>query len=141
MDHAFGMSGVERAADLLHHRDCFLGRELSPIAQQRAQILAVYVFHADEADAVGLTQVVNADHVLVGDVAGENELLLEALQNRGIGRQFGTDDLERDQAVEFAVAGLVHRAHAALPEHAQDFVASTEKHARLQTLKSGDVAG
>ena len=29
MDHAFGMSGVERAADLLHDRDGFLRRELS----------------------------------------------------------------------------------------------------------------
>ena len=74
------------------------------------------------------------------DVAGENELLLEALQNRGISRQFGTDNLERDQAVEFAVAGLVDGAHAALPEHAQNFVAFTEKHARLQTQKSGDAA-
>ena len=118
MDDAFGMGGVKRAADLLHHRDGFLRRELSLTTQQRPQVLPVDVFHADETDALGLPQVVNADHVLVRDIAGENELLLEAQQNRGIGCQFGTDDFERDQAVQFAVAGLVHGAHTALPEHA-----------------------
>ena len=141
MDHAFGMGAIEGTADLLHHADSFLGRELSRAAQERAQVLAVDVFHTDEADAIGLAQVVDADHVLVRNVARENQLLLEALQNRGIGRQFGTDHLKRDQAVEFAVARLVDRAHAALPQHTQNLVTSTEKHARLQTQKGGDAAG
>src|SRR5208282_3172770 len=109
-------------------------------AQYSAQVLAVHVFHADEADALRLTQIENADHVLVRDVAGENELLLEARQNGRIHRQFRTDDLERNQPVKFAVAGLIDGAHAALPEHSHDLVASTEKHARLQTRKGGNVA-
>src|ERR1035438_1962551 len=140
VNHAFGMGGVESAADLLNHRDRILGRELSFAAQDGAQILAVEVLHADEADALSLAQVENADHVLMRDVAGENELLLEARKNRGIRRQFRTDDLERDQAVELAVPSLVDGAHAALPENAKDLVAFTEKHARLQRLKGGDAA-
>ena len=79
MDHAFGMGRVERAADLLHHRDCLLGRELSLAAQYSAQVLAIHVFHADEANAIGLTQIEDADDILVRDVARKNELLLEAL--------------------------------------------------------------
>ncbi len=135
------MGGVERAADLLHHCDGLLGREFSLAAQERAEVVAIDVFHADEADTIRLAQVVNADHVLVRDIAGENELLLEAQQNRGISCQLGPDDLERDQAVQFAVAGLVHGPHTALSEHTQDFVASAEKHARLKTLEGGDAAG
>ena len=140
MDHALGMRGVERAADLLYDRDGFFRARTFLAAQMRAQVFAVNIFHADEANALSLAQIENADHILVRDIAGENELLLEAQQNRGIGCQFGTDNFERDQAVEFAVTRLVDCAHAALPEHAQDLVAFTEKHARLQTLKGGDAA-
>jgi hypothetical protein len=44
---------------------------------------------------------------------------LKRSENRGIGGQFRTDDLERDQAIELAVASLVDRAHAALAENAK----------------------
>ena len=52
----------------------------------------------------------------------------------------GRIDLERDQAVKFAVASLIDGAHAALPEHAHNLVASTKKHPRLQSLKGNDAA-
>src|SRR5271165_5113711 len=141
MDHAFRVRAVECAADLLHHRNRILWRELPRPAQKGAQIFAVDILHADEADALGLPQIENTDHILMRDVAGENQLLFEARENSRIGRQFGTYDLERDQAVQFAVAGLVDRAHPTLSEYADDFVASTEKHSRLQALKGGNVPG
>src|ERR1700687_4092728 len=103
MNDAFGMSAIERAANLLDDDTGVLGRELSLASQYGAQILAVDEFHADETNAIRLTQIENADHVLVRDVARENQFLLEAGQNGRIRSQFGADDLERDQAVEFAV--------------------------------------
>src|SRR5208282_5737099 len=115
--------------------------ELSVAAQDGAKVLAIDVLHGDEADAVGLAEIKNADHVLVRDVAGEDELLFETLQDRGIGGEFGPDDFERDQAVQLTVAGLVDRAHAALPQHALDFVASTDKRSWAKTVKGGDAVG
>ena len=43
------------------------------------QALALDQLHREELDAVGLAQVVDAHHVLVRDLAGEHQLLLEAL--------------------------------------------------------------
>ena len=50
----------------------------------------------------------------------------------------GTNHLERDQAVQFAIARLVNGAHSALSEDSQNLVASAKDHARLQALESRD---
>ena len=135
------MGGVERAADLLDHGNGLRGRKLSMLAQQHAQVLAIHVFHGDEANAVGFTKIVDADHVLVSDVAGENQFLFEARQNARICGEFGTDDFESDDAVQFAVARLVHRAHAALSEHTENLVALAENETGLERNECGDAAG
>ena len=92
MNHAFGVGAVERAADLLHHRDCVLRARISSRLRMVRRSSPVDVFHADEANALRLAQIVNADHILVRDVTGENQLLLEAGEDCGIGGQLRTDD-------------------------------------------------
>src|SRR5262249_37655728 len=67
----------------------------------------------------------NADDVLVRDLAGEQELVLEALDRARIG--LAADGLERDLPVELAVAGAVDAAHPALADDLQDLVAVTEQ--------------
>ena len=138
VDYAFGVSGIEGAADLLHHGNRLLCGELAVLAKHRAHVFAIDVFHGDEANAVRLAKVVNADDVLMSDVAREDQFLLEALQDGRIGGQFWPDHFERDQAVEFPVTRLVDGAHAALSQHTQDLVASAKNNARLKREKSRD---
>ena len=85
-----------------------------------------------------LAQIENADDVFVRNIASENQLLFEALQNCRISSQLRPDHLERDQPVKFAVASLIDRAHSALAKHSQDFIAPAKQDARLQSLKRGD---
>ncbi len=70
--------------------------------------------------------------VLVSHLVREQKLLLEAGDNRRIGSQFRPDQFQSHETVEFAVPGLVHRAHPALTQHLQNFVAATEHISRLQ---------
>ena len=138
MNHAFGMGRVQCTAYLLNDRNGVFGRELSVAAQDGPQILAVDVLHADETNPIRFAQVKNADDIFMRDVARENELLLEAQQDRGVRRQFRTNHLQRDQTIQFTVARFVDGTHAALSQDAQNFVASAEEHPRLQALKSTD---
>ena len=86
------------------------------------QILALDQFHGDELHALGLAEVVNPDHVAVGDLVGEDKLLFEAGQDLGTGGHIRPDDLQGHDPVQFAVAGLVHRAHPALAEEFENLV-------------------
>ena len=74
------------------------------IAQDGCEIRAFDVRHRDVLDAVDLAEVVDADDVLVGDLAGEQELLLEAtldvMRSVGIVRRFGPNDFQCDGDVE-----------------------------------------
>src|SRR6202042_678317 len=82
MDYALGVGRVERPAHLLDHRDRFFRRKLSLAPQQSSQIISVHILHADKANSISLAQIENADDVLVRDVAGKNQFLLEALEYR-----------------------------------------------------------
>ncbi len=70
--------------------------------------------------------------VAIRNFAGEKDLLLEALQNIGVAGQFGTDHFQSDGATQFAVFGLVDRAHAAFSDGMQDLVASAQHYPRSQ---------
>ena len=121
---ANAMSGFERAADLLDDLDCFFGRKYFVLKNQRAQVFALDELHGDELNAVGVAKVIDADDVFVRDLMGKEKLLLEAGDNRGIGRKLTPNEFQGDEAVEFAVAGLVDRAHAAFAQQLQDLVAT-----------------
>src|SRR5208282_6556852 len=56
-------------------------------------------------------------------------------QDRWVRSQFRPDDLQCDEAIEFAVPGLVNRAHAAFTDGLQDLVASAQHHPRKQGRK------
>ena len=117
MDDAFGVRGFQRAAHLLDDVGRFRGLKLFLAPEQAPQVLALDVLHGDELDAIGLAEVENANHIVVGDLARENQFLLEALQDFGIRGQVAANYLQRNLAVQFAVMRLVNRAHSALPKH------------------------
>ncbi len=95
-----------------------------------AKLLALDEGHGDELDAVDLAEFVDADHVLVGDLARQQELLLEtALEHRRRRRVRGhlwPNHLERDDDAELGVPRLIHSAHAADAEQADDVIARAE---------------
>ena len=84
VDDALLVRHLERAAELLPDRE--RGRHGQParLADQRRDGGAVHVLHRDVVDPVHLAEIVGPHHVAVGDPPRQPELLLEALQQRGV---------------------------------------------------------
>ena len=96
------------------------------LAGELFQIHAADQFHADEADALGLAEMVGLDDVRVDQVGDELGLADEVLDEHLLARVIRADDLDGDALDEIARAvllGLIHDAHAALKNFADDFVA------------------
>src|ERR1700730_9496981 len=104
------------------------------------QVPAIDEIHADEFRVPSKTEVENTNNVLMSDLAGKNQFLLEALQDVLIACKFGANDLQRHHAIEFPVACLIHRAHAALAQQGHDLVAVAQATARLKVLGSAAFA-
>ena len=75
------------------------------------------------------------------DFARQDQLLFEAAKNFGMAGELGTYQFERDQALEFGVARLVDRAHAALAEQLKNFEAFGEKSSGFKLPFRGSFAG
>ncbi len=56
------------------------------------------------------------DHVGTGELADQPDLAIEAADHFRLRQQFLADDLQGDDAVQFAVTSLEHGPHTALPE-------------------------
>ena len=105
-------------------------RQLAVAPQHRRQVVALDVRHRDVLDAVDLAEVVNADDVLVRDLAGEQQLVLEALfrrRQRDAAPPVRANHLQRDRDAQLRVPGLVDRAHAADAEDPDDVIARAER--------------
>ena len=63
----------------------------------------------------------------VGDLPGELELVVEALDRLPVRGDLGLDELERDLLVELLVDDLVDPAHAAVAQLLDDLVAAGEE--------------
>ncbi len=91
-------------------------------ANRPTQIGAVQVLHHDVRTAVGFADVVDRDQVVVRQTAG---CLCLAEKPRAcflIGHEICGDRLDGDAAADDRIDRLVHAAHAALPEHADDLI-------------------
>ena len=137
MDHAFGVRRFQAQANLLEDRHHFVGRQVFPFHQDALQIPPFDVIHRDELASIGAAEIEDPDDVLVGDLPGENQLLFEAAENIGMAGQLRADHLEGYQPVQLMIARLVHRAHAALAQPLQDFVALAENYRPLPREHSG----
>src|SRR5208282_4779903 len=126
MDDALGMTGVERTTNLLHDAHSLCRRKFLCFRQNALQIFTIDVLHRDEFHAVGIAQVINTYHVLVRDLPGDNQFLLESLENLRTPSQFRTDYYESDQAIDLRVARRVDSAHAPFAKHFHDVAAAAE---------------
>ena len=132
MHHAFAMSDFQGAADLKNDAGSLVGWQLTLFIEDSTEILPLQILHRDELEAVRLTKIENADDVAVCDLAGEDEFLLEAPQHFRIGGKFGANDFQCDQTLKFNIVGFVNRAHSALAQERDDFIALAKYHARFK---------
>src|SRR3954469_23842300 len=129
MDDSDGVRSLKRTADLEHDFDRVTRREGLAIPYDRAQVGAFDVLHSDELHAIRFAEVVNADHVAMRDLMREHQFLLEPFDDGGVGREVGTNDFQGDDAIDFSIERLVHRAHASAAEDSLDFVALSQNRA------------
>ena len=111
-------------------------RQLPSRLSTRREVVALDVRHRDVLDAVDLAEIVNADDVLVRDLAGEQQLALEApldfLRRPRIGDRFRAGSPSARPRRRAPVPRLVDRAHAADPEQPDDVIARAEGLARRE---------
>src|SRR5664280_461937 len=116
MDDALAMGGLQAGADLQHDADRFVRWHSALARKNRAQVLTFDELHGDELHAVSFVQIVNANDVLMSDLAGKHQLLLEASEDGGISGEVRANYLEAGDPLDFYVAGFVDGAHAAHAE-------------------------
>jgi len=73
----------------------------------------------------------------VRDQPGEDQFLLEALEDFRIGRHVRANDFQRNLALQLAVMRLVHRPHSALSQQTHDFVAPAQNRPWIQLCHRG----
>jgi len=95
-----------------------------------AQVGALEKLHRQVRHAVDFAEVVGGDDVRMGQLARRLGLEEEALVVLGaaLGVLFQRDGLQRDDAVEVRVLGLVHHAHRAAPQLTDYLVAADLLH-------------
>ncbi len=104
---------------------------------ERREVLPLDVVHREVRIAIGLAEVVNAQDVLVRDLARELDLALEALDHGFVLGDVRADQLERDLAVELLILDLVDGPHASAPQNPKDPVAFPDLHPRGQHRSGG----
>ncbi len=110
MQHALVMRRGESRADLPRELDSLVAGYAADSAQQRGQVLALYVLHRQEPGAVNFTDVVHTAHIAVRDLARDADLGPEAVD--GIVRGAVRKELERHLLTELQIGGTVDLAHA-----------------------------
>ena len=124
------VGGREARRHLPGNRDGAILGEPAFFLEQRRQVRSLHVRHRDVRDAVDLAEIVDANHVLVRDLAREEKLALEAalegLGGLGVVGVWRPDDLHGDRDLEHLVPGLIDRAHPAGAEQPDDVIAGAE---------------
>src|SRR5260370_6249233 len=136
MNHALGMSGIECCAQLPGDLKRPLEREWPFFFQQLTQVPAFDKGHGDVLHTIDLAEVVDAQDVSVGNLAGEKQFLLEALGQKVIGDQFWLRGLEFHLARQLLVEGFVDLAHSARAQQLLDSEPRTEVHPRFETPRT-----
>jgi len=128
-----GDAGAQLAGDV----DRLVRREAADAAEQRREIFAVDILHGQEAAAVGVAQVVEAADVLVGDLAGDAQLVVELGEARGVGGDPLGQELERNRLVEGEVVGAVDLAHTAAAEQRDQAIARRDHRPGREPRRAG----
>src|ERR1039457_6643925 len=137
MDDSFPVSGSQPAGHLFHDVDSFSNVQFAPLLQDPMEVLALQVLHSDELGSPGFPDIENADDIPVSDLAREDQLLFEALQNFRVLSHFRLDHFERDLSLKLDVSSLVNSAHATFAKQLQNFIASAQQITNLHVGRTG----
>ena len=85
-----------------------------------------------------LSDVVDADHVLVADLAGEPQLAAEALDDSGVAPQVRAQDLQRRLDAELLVARPIDDAHSSDAGDARHSIPAGDESARRKPARDVD---
>ena len=136
------VGGREARRHLPGNRDGAILGDPAFLLEQRRQVRSLHVRHRDVRDAVDLAEIVDANHVLVRDLAGQEQLTLEAalagLGGLGVVGIRRPDDLHGDGDLEHLVPGLIDRTHPADAEQPEDVVTRAEIVADGERAGAGD---
>src|SRR5258708_34699623 len=77
VNHASGVCGFERAANLGDDSNGLFGRKFFSFPEYDAKVAALDVLHGDELEALGLSQVENANDIAVGNFPDRGKLPVE----------------------------------------------------------------
>ena len=111
---------LERVADLRHDGQR-LARRHPARAQELAQVDAIHELHQEEVQPLGASELVEGDDVRVVELGQGSGFPGEPLGKRRRVTEAGRQDFQRHGAVEFALTGLVDRAHPAIPDEFEHF--------------------
>ena len=114
-----GVRGVERAADLPHHRERPRHRERAFALEELLEV-ALDVAHGDVEDAVLVARVVDRDDVRVVERRGGPRLAHEPLAEALVVCELLGQELQRDLVPEAGVLGAIDDAHPAAAEQRLD---------------------
>ena len=120
MDDALVMRILKRFADLRHDGQRLARLQLA-VRQQVPQRHAIDELHQEVVKTIGLAEIVNGHDVRMVQTRQRARLAREPLGERWVPAGLGGQNLHGHQAVELLLPGLIHRAHAALADEAQDF--------------------
>ena len=68
MNYPFPVSRGQAAGYLLHDVDCLDNPELAALLEQLVKVISLDELHGDELHTLGFAQVVDPNHIAVGDL-------------------------------------------------------------------------
>ena len=135
------MRGGDARAELPRDLERLVAVEVADPLQERGEVLAVDVLHAQEVLAFDLVDVVDAADVRVRDLPREADLGVEAREEPGVGGDRLREELQGDGLAELQVVGAVDLAHPAAAEEADDPVAPADHRSRREGAEVDRVRG
>jgi len=137
VDDARGVGRIQSGGHLPQQRQHLRWRHSAFALQPLEQRLAVQEFHGEEVQRLAggrlrRVQVINAADVGVAGLSGQEHLAAKALQGRAVVREMRKDGLQRNVGMQHLVLCLVHLAHAARGDEAENGEAARERLALLQ---------
>jgi hypothetical protein len=130
------MRGSEASADLVGCVQSLVGRQTADAAQQGRKVLTVDVLHSEEVLAVDLTDVVDAAHIRMRNLAGVTHFSVKRGESRCIILERGGKKLEGYNVAKFEILCAIDFTHAAAPQQSHDPIPVGEDSAWSETLSS-----
>ena len=127
MDDALRMRFFQSGAHLQSQVEPLALGQAAEAIEHRPQVFAFHELHRRVGNAVDAVELVDAAHILVRDLAGEQKFALESVDHGPIGGDFRFQEFQGDDLARLAVARLVDLSHGAASGFAQNVVTLPEQ--------------